>query len=105
MISLARSEGNSAQSFIPSLAFLKLRGFSREAAAAGSCGRQPAEKKTLRIPMPRSGDSNVSRRLLSPLRGSKGCCWSFFRGLTPTATCCCRFATPEKHNFKTGASG
>jgi len=56
----------------PEAQVLKLRGFSREAASADSCGRQPAEEKPLRIPKPRSGDSKGSRRLLSPLRGSKG---------------------------------
>jgi hypothetical protein len=34
--------------------------------------------------------------LLPPLRGSKELYWPAFRGLTPTAICCHRFAIPEK---------
>jgi hypothetical protein len=55
-----------------------LRDFSREAAAAGSCGRQPADRKSLRIPKPRSGDSSLWLDLVSPLRGSMHFYWAFF---------------------------
>jgi hypothetical protein len=55
----------------PEARVLKLRCFSREAASADSCGRQPAESVPPKNIKPRSGDSNVLRRLLSPLRGFK----------------------------------
>jgi hypothetical protein len=48
---------------------LKFRVFSREAAAADICGRQPAERKDLRNTKPRSGDSKLLRELLPALRG------------------------------------
>jgi hypothetical protein len=74
---------------------LKLHVFSREAATADSCGRQPAEKNPRITHEPRSGDSNLRRGLLSPLRGFWILFWPLFRGLTPTAICYRRFAAPE----------
>jgi hypothetical protein len=48
---------------------LKLRDFSREAAAADSRGRQPTDSRQKKTFEPRSGDSNPRHQLLSPLRG------------------------------------
>jgi hypothetical protein len=74
---------------------LKLQVFSREAAAADSCGRQPAvseHQKNSRAAKRRQQFASrlavAASRLLIPIL-------SLFRGLTPTAICYRRFAAPE----------
>jgi hypothetical protein len=88
-----------------SLMLFEVARFSREAAAARSCGRKPAESEPKKSSVPRSGDSNWSRGNLCRRFAAQIPILPCSRVLTPTARCCHRFAIPEMRNFKTYASG
>jgi hypothetical protein len=90
---------------IPRLRFFEVAPFSREAAAARSCGRKPAESEAKMSGEPRSGDRNWSRGMRCRRFAAQIHFLPCSRRLTPTATCGHRFAIPETRNFKTYASG
>jgi hypothetical protein len=85
--------GEFEESFVIVIEVLKLRRLSREAAAADSCGRQPAESEPQTKTQAAKRRQQIFARIAvaaSRLKAFESDPYS--RGLTPTAICCRRFA-------------